>query len=292
MLTEVAFRLARRRVLKGQAAADDVTRRMASNAEHMAWRQAENMAHLSANFDAGWVAGKDVLDLGCAEGFLASAIATAGARSVLGLDMNPKSITVATERVAQDPADVRPAFRVAHDPARIDADDASFDLICCFDVMEHVSEYEAIIREWRRVLRPGGRVWINWTPYRHPYGHHLREWAPLPWGHLVLGQRRMLRICERIVDEPDFRPPYYDINADGTRRNRFRGRDSLGDYLNDLTTGEFERSVRASELSIRRRQITPILARSAAGPITGLLVQLPWLKEMFIAEAVYELERP
>jgi len=291
MLTHVAFKIARRRVLKGQGANDDVSRWTASRANYLAWREAENMAHLSANFDPSWVAGRDVLEFGCGEGFLASAIAASGARSVLGLDMNPKAIADATQRVAQGASEVQPTFRVARDPSRIDADDASFDLICSFDVMEHVSEYRAIIREWHRVLRTGGRAWIVWQPYRHPYGHHLTEWAPLPWGHLILGQRRMLRIAERIIDEPAFRPPYYDVEPDGSRRNRFRGQDSFGNYLNDLTTGEFERIVRETGLLILRRQITPVLARGRAGAVTRLLVQVPWLKELFIAQAAYELER-
>lgn len=41
--------------------------------------------------------------------------------------------------------------------------DNSFDLITCTEVFEHVENYRAILREMRRILKPGGRVIIT-TP--------------------------------------------------------------------------------------------------------------------------------
>ena len=291
MITRMAFALAKRRVLRTQAAKDAVSERTRSDTTHRDWRADENQGQLAASFDTSFIAGKDVLDFGCGEGFLTGPLAELGARSILGLDASPQSIERAKVDAAALATTPRIDFKVANDTSRIDAPDQSSDLICCFDVMEHVSPYAAIIREWHRVLRPGGRVWIVWTPYRHPYGHHLREWVPLPWGHLILGQRRMLRISERIVDEPAFRPPLYDFDADGTRRNRFRGRDTFGSYLNNLTTGSFESLARQAGLRIRRRRFRPLLADSSVAVVTRGLVRLPWIRDLFIAQAIYELER-
>lgn len=44
------------------------------------------------------------------------------------------------------------------DVTRLSMADASLDAVACFDVLEHVPDYGAAIREFRRVLRPGGHL--------------------------------------------------------------------------------------------------------------------------------------
>jgi len=61
-------------------------------------------------------------------------------------------------------------LRVGPDPDWIDCENESFDLICCFDSLEHVTLPEAIVREWHRALHAKGQVWIWWLPWCHPYG--------------------------------------------------------------------------------------------------------------------------
>jgi SAM-dependent methyltransferase len=39
--------------------------------------------------------------------------------------------------------------------------DASVDVICSFDVLEHVPDYRQALREFARVLRPGGDLWLT-----------------------------------------------------------------------------------------------------------------------------------
>ncbi|MGB5689245.1 MAG: class I SAM-dependent methyltransferase [Woeseiaceae bacterium] len=47
------------------------------------------------------------------------------------------------------------AFRQA-DLRALPFDDASFDIVYCVSVLEHTDQYEVIVREFHRVLRPGG----------------------------------------------------------------------------------------------------------------------------------------
>lgn len=57
-----------------------------------------------------------------------------------------------------------------------------FDLVCAFDVIEHIDEDEAVLAEMHRALRPGGTVMLA-VP-QHPflwsgaddYGHHKRRY--------------------------------------------------------------------------------------------------------------------
>lgn len=48
--------------------------------------------------------------------------------------------------------------------------DASFDTVIMNDFMEHISDPEGVLRESLRLLAPGGRIFINFPPYYHPFG--------------------------------------------------------------------------------------------------------------------------
>jgi SAM-dependent methyltransferase len=59
--------------------------------------------------------------------------------------------------------------------------DASFDLVCAFDIVEHVADDEAVFRELSRVTRPGGTLVFSvplhpsgWTEFDAMVGHFRR----------------------------------------------------------------------------------------------------------------------
>jgi 2-polyprenyl-6-hydroxyphenyl methylase/3-demethylubiquinone-9 3-methyltransferase len=96
--------------------------------------------------------GQDVLDLGCAGGFMAEALARRGAQ-VTGIDPASIAIDAARRHARQE------GLRIGYDVGVGEAlpyDADGFDAVVCVDVLEHVADLNKVISEVTRVVRPGG----------------------------------------------------------------------------------------------------------------------------------------
>ena len=109
---------------------------------------------LARQFGAGiaGIAGLRVLDIGCGGGFLAEEFAALGCR-VTGVDPSPVSIDAARAHAAE--RGLRIDYRVGAGE-ELPVPDTAFDVACCCDVLEHVSDVDRVISETARVLEPGG----------------------------------------------------------------------------------------------------------------------------------------
>lgn len=96
--------------------------------------------------------GKAVLDLGCAGGFMAEAIARRGAE-VTGIDPSQGAIAAARAHAAAEGLAIRYDTGVGE---ALPYPDASFDTVVCVDVLEHVADLPKVLAEVARVLKPGG----------------------------------------------------------------------------------------------------------------------------------------
>jgi demethylmenaquinone methyltransferase/2-methoxy-6-polyprenyl-1,4-benzoquinol methylase len=107
-----------------------------------------------------------VLDVACGTGDLTEAMAAAGAARVTGLDYTPAMLNVARERLLAKKAAPKwasAANRITYvqgDAQALPFDDASVDVVSIAFGIRNVGDPHRAIREFRRVLRPGGRLVI------------------------------------------------------------------------------------------------------------------------------------
>ena len=106
---------------------------------------------LARQFGAG-VGGLRVLDIGCGGGFLAEEFAALGCQ-VTGVD--PSAVSIGAARAHAAGRGLRIDYLVGAGE-ELPVPDAAFDVACCCDVLEHVSDVDRVIGETARVLRPGG----------------------------------------------------------------------------------------------------------------------------------------
>jgi SAM-dependent methyltransferase len=102
--------------------------------------------------------GADVLDFGCATGWLTLGLAEMGLNAT-GVDVSPAAVALAEGLKVQ--RGLRPGSQAqfhAYDGHRLPYPDASFDRVVCFDSFHHVRDQAATLAEMARVLRPGGRI--------------------------------------------------------------------------------------------------------------------------------------
>ena len=130
--------------------------------------------HARYRWAATLAAGRRVLDAGCGTGYGAETLARAGAESVAAFDISLEAIENARAR-----AGALVDFSVG-ELARLPYRERSFDLVTCFEAIEHVEDPHAALDELRRVLEPGGLLLIS-TPNRGVYAegnpHHLHEFS-------------------------------------------------------------------------------------------------------------------
>jgi 2-polyprenyl-6-hydroxyphenyl methylase/3-demethylubiquinone-9 3-methyltransferase len=103
----------------------------------------------------GGIAGKAVLDVGCGGGILTEAMARDGAK-VTGIDLSDKALGVA--RLHQIETGVSVDYRLMSAEALAIEAPASFDVVTCMELLEHVPDPASTIDACAKLVRPGGYV--------------------------------------------------------------------------------------------------------------------------------------
>ncbi|HEU5425833.1 MAG TPA: class I SAM-dependent methyltransferase [Actinocrinis sp.] len=126
----------------------------------------------------------DVLEIGCGMGALGVRLSTR--YRYLGLEPSPESFAVAEQRMAVGGrGEVRNVLAEDLDPAD------RFDLVCAFEVLEHIEDDAAALRSWAQRVRPGGWLLLSVPAHQKRFAAgdeitgHFRRYEPADLASLL-----------------------------------------------------------------------------------------------------------
>ena len=103
--------------------------------------------------------GKKTVDVGCGGGILSDAMARQGAE-VLGADLAVKSLKVA-QLHALEASTAGVSYREVSAEALAEEQPASFDVVTCMEMLEHVPDPASVVRACATLVKPGGWVFFS-----------------------------------------------------------------------------------------------------------------------------------
>lgn len=224
--------------------------------------------------------GKTVLDMGCGAAGKSLYYLSIGASRVVGVDIvahyQQEAEVFARELGFAD----RFTF-VLGDALHLPIPDNSLDVVIMNDFMEHIHSPEGALREALRVLKPGGRIYLNFPPYYHPMGIHMSDVIGIPWVHLLFSEQTLIAAYKELVRGLPDEAQRLDLRfgTDESGRTYIR-------YLNKMTIRKFRRLLRDTGL-------TPLWYREIPlRPFLAPLARLPVWKEMFVKMCACVIEKP
>jgi SAM-dependent methyltransferase len=120
------------------------------------WTTADEMRRFARTLELGPT--RQVLDVACGSGGPALFLAHSTGCRVTGVDITTSGIQTATGMAAALHLSGQALFQQADAAAPLPFADSTFDAILCIDAMNHFLDRVNLLREWHRVLRPGGRI--------------------------------------------------------------------------------------------------------------------------------------
>ncbi len=109
----------------------------------------------------GWLAlepASAALDVACGAGGPALFLTRACGCQVQGMDIQEVAIVAATQMAREAGLDTRARFQQGDASQPLPFAAESFDALLCIDAINHLPNRPRVLLEWRRVLKPGGRL--------------------------------------------------------------------------------------------------------------------------------------
>jgi SAM-dependent methyltransferase len=118
-----------------------------------------------------------VIEIGVGQGAAGARIASIASRSYTAFELDPSSFEVAAARI-------EPFGGVVHNRPIAEIGPPPADLLCAFEVLEHIEQDADALGEWCRYVVPGGHLMLSVPAFPHRFGPmdtyagHYRRYSP------------------------------------------------------------------------------------------------------------------
>lgn len=252
----------------------------------------EEIKRIYQEFDPYWdLQGKVVLDVGCGLGGKLPFYVRQGAKQVIGIDLRLFS-ALSANRLLLEQGGSEIKIAVA-DGAELPFADSTFDVVISINVLEHVTIPISVLRECRRVLRPGGYLYLYFPPFYSPWGAHLDGWINFPWPHLFFPEQIIVQAAYLVEKQMRYNEQFI-LPAQvpwGELQELYE--------LNRLTIRQFIQLVREADFRVLLFRLLPVghhlLRQNVLGKILLALLrtasQIPVVNEIVVTKIVCVLTK-
>lgn len=205
---------------------------------------------------------KKVLDLGCFTGGRTAAwLKNYGLQHASGIDIEQVFIDSATMYTQINALNCD--FKVGFGES-IPYPYCAFDAVLTFDVLEHVVDVSKTLSECRRVLVPGGKIYIVFPTYLQPNEHHLGMVSKVPGLQLVFSGKTLVRAYYEIIEERGRGAYWYRRSSPELELHE------KGHTINGMSFQRFMSIVKSQGWKVE------FISRAPVGSIGRSVVKHPW----------------
>ncbi len=248
------------------------------------WRSAKVLRHLDR---CGVTRLGQVLDDGCGGGGMTVSFAEES-DAVVGIDLSDRFAAAGTV-LAREKGVANVCF-ARTDGQALPFRDHAFDTVFSHAVIEHVADPLAYLREIRRVLKPGGCVFLQTAPYLAPSGAHLpRLKVPVPY-YLFLGRRISFRLARWLAAHA---PATLDAPPDGSSflTSARKGEAKSDDLLYRVTVRNLRRNIAEAGFRVVNEDFafSGLAKRVLPGRAVGRVAAAPIVRDILVTDMNYVL---
>ena len=225
---------------------------------------------------------KDVMEIGCGRGGICIFMAMTGANKVTGVDISTEALETA-EKITANFAEkgLVNAKKLEFKKEFVENmsfPDESYDVIIADNILEHVNDLDATVKECARVLRKNGVLYVpNYPPIYSRFGPHLKYGSKIPWLHIFFTEKAICEaVYKRAVKYPDLKLfDWYPGLKD--KPQKFRDIRRYKD-MNYITNKKFRIAVQKSNMKLVQQHSKRSLIQKI------ILTFLPFLKNGIMSD--------